>query len=169
MLRFLLARTRERHGRSGGVAMELVPEFSYTAKLKPPVAIGGPFGQRMFFEVTEGEVTGERVRGRVLTGGGDWAIVGADGMVRLDVRAQIETHDGANVLICYHGMLEFNEAVQNALGTGAGTEWGDQYFRTTPRFETGDERYAWLTRTVFVAEGRVLPGSGVEYRVSRVA
>ena len=66
-------------------------------------------------------------------------------------------------------MLEFNEAVQNALATGGGTDWGDQYFRTTPRFETGDDRYAWLTRTVFVGEGRLLPHTGVEYRVSRVA
>ena len=37
----------------------------------------------------------------------------------------------------------------------AETAWGDQYFRTAPRFETGDERYAWLNQTVFVARGRV--------------
>ena len=46
---------------------------------------------------------------------------------------------------------------------------GDQYFRTTPRFETGDTRYAWLNQSVSVAEGRLLPGFGVEYRVYCVA
>jgi hypothetical protein len=35
------------------------------------------------------------------------------------------------------------------------------------RSETGDERYAWLSRTVFVARGRVVAG-GLEYEVFRV-
>src|SRR5439155_23160248 len=30
-------------------------------------------------------------------------------------------------------------------GARPGTGYGDQYFRTTPRFETGDERYACPT------------------------
>ncbi|MGO9431725.1 DUF3237 domain-containing protein [Rhodoblastus sp.] len=47
------------------------------------------------------------------------------------------------------------------------TDYGDQYFRTTPRFETGDPRYAWLNQSVFVAEGRIGPGK-VEYKVYRV-
>ena len=38
--------------------------------LKPPVEIGaGPYGTRLYFEVTEGNVTGERISGRVLSGG----------------------------------------------------------------------------------------------------
>ena len=47
------------------------------------------------------------------------------------------------------------------------TEFGDHYFRATPRLETGDERYSWVNTTLFVAEGRVTE-SGVEYRVFRV-
>jgi hypothetical protein len=47
------------------------------------------------------------------------------------------------------------------------TGWDEQYFRTTPRFETADERYAWLNRTVFVARGRVR-ADGIEYEVFRV-
>jgi hypothetical protein len=62
-----------------------------------------------------------------------------------------------------------NEKMQAAMAAGQGTEFGDQYFRTTPRFETGDERYAWLNQAVFVSEGRIYPGLGVEYRVYRVA
>jgi Protein of unknown function (DUF3237) len=50
----------------------------------------------------------------------------------------------------------------------AGTDWGDQYFRTTPRFETSDERYKWLTTNLFVSEGRLMEGGGVEYRVYRI-
>jgi hypothetical protein len=44
----------------------------------------------------------------------------------------------------------------------------DQYMRASISVETGDERYAWLTRSVLVARGRVLAGPGVEYQVFRV-
>lgn len=149
--------------------MQLVHEFDYHAMLKPPVQIGGPMGTQMFFEVTgEGRIDGERLKGRVLTGGGDWLRLAPDGLGRLDVRAQFETDDGAVVYVQYDGILEMNDAVQQAMASASGTEFADQYFRTQPRFQTGDERYAWLNQSVFVAEGRVYPGFGVEYRVYRV-
>lgn len=47
------------------------------------------------------------------------------------------------------------------------TGWEDQYFRTSPRFETGAERYEWLQRSLFVARGRFAT-DGVEYEVFRV-
>jgi len=149
--------------------MELVPEFSLTAKLKPPLAIGaGPIGTRMYYDVTGGEVAGERLRGSLL-GGGEWALIGPDGFLRVDVRLQVETHDAAYIYIQYTGLLGLNEGVQGALAAGAGTDFGDQYFFTNPRLETGDERYAWVNTTFFVGQGRILPDLGVEYRVMRLA
>jgi hypothetical protein len=154
---------------ASAIGMELVYEFEYFARLKPPVEVGaGPHGTRVFFEVIDGEVTGERISGRLLTGGGDWLLVGPDGVGRLDVRAQIETHDNAVLYLTYEGVLEMNERVQTALAEGTETAYEDQYFRTTPRLETGDERYAWVNQTVFVGQGRIYPGSGVQYRVYRV-
>jgi hypothetical protein len=151
--------------------MELIQEFTYNATLKPPLEVGpGPFGNRMYFEVIEGRVEGERLKGSVLGGGGDWILAGADGLGRVDVRAQFKTDDGAAVYAQYNGLLELNQTVQEAMaGAGSGTDYADQYFRTTPRFETGDERYAWLNQSVVVAEGHLLPGLAVEYRVYRVA
>ena len=149
--------------------MKLVQEFTFTAMLKPPLAIGaGPIGTSMYYEVTSGSVTGERLRGKLL-GGGEWALVGPDGFIRIDVRLQVETHDGAHLYVQYNGLLEFNEAVGRAVTSGAGTDFGDQYFFTNPRIETGDERYAWLNTTFFIGEGHMLPGLGVEYRVWRPA
>ena len=149
--------------------MNLVQECSFKAMLKPPVPIGaGPIGTRMYYDVSSGEVTGERLRGKVL-GGGEWALIGPDGFLRIDVRVQVETHDGAYLYIQYVGLLGLNDAVQRALATGGGTDYGDQYFFTNPRIETGDPRYAWVNTTFFVGEGRVLPGLGVEYRVWRLA
>ncbi len=149
--------------------MKLEHEFTYVATLKPPVQIGaGPFGTRNFFEVTGGTVEGKRLKGKIITGGGDWLLVGPDGFGRLDVRAQFLTDDGASLYVYYTGLLEMNQKVADALAKGASTDYGDQYFRTTPRFETGDPRYAWLNQSIFVAEGRVGPGQ-VEYKVYRVA
>lgn len=147
--------------------MKLEPLMTYRAGIKPPQEVGaGPFGARMIFEVTDGRFEGERLRGRLLTCGGDWALVGADGFARLDVRATFETDDGARIYVQYYGRLELSEGVQGALaGSGGATEYGDQYFMTQPRFETGDPRYDWLNRVVAVAEGRALPDPAVEYRV----
>ena len=149
--------------------MNLVQEFTMKATLAQPLPIGaGPIGTRMYYDATGGEITGDRLRGKVL-GGGEWALIGPDGFLRVDVRLQAETHDGAFLYMQYTGLLEANEAVQGALANGTGTEFSDQYFYTNPRIETGDERYAWLNTTFFIGEGRILPDLGVEYRVWRPA
>ena len=149
--------------------MNLVEEFTFKAQLKPPLPVGaGPIGTRMYYDVSGGEVIGDRIRGKLL-GGGEWALIGPDGFLRLDVRFQVETHDGAYLYIQYSGLLELNEKVQSALANGTGTEYGDQYFFTNPRIETGDERYAWVNTTLFIGEGHLLPNSSVEYRVWRPA
>jgi hypothetical protein len=149
--------------------MHLVHEFDFTAELAESVPIGpGPFGGRRIREVLGGEVTGERIRGTVGTGGSDWILTGADGYGRLDVRLTIHTADGAHLYVQYFGVIEYNEA---ALAANAGTgssDYGQHYFRTAPRIETGDPRYEFVNRTLFVAEGRIHPGPVVEYRVHRV-
>jgi hypothetical protein len=147
--------------------MNLEFEFTLSATIKAPVNVGaGPFGVRQYFEVTGGTIEG-KLNGKVLTGGGDWLLVGTDGFARLDVRAQLLTDDGAFVYLNYPGLLEFNEKVGQALATGGSTDYGDHYLRTTPRFETGDPRYAWLNQSLYVAEGRLRDGI-LEYKIYRV-
>ena len=152
-----------------GKAPELVYECTYRAQIKPPVDVGpGPFGHRMIFEVTEGEVVGERLSGVVHSGGGEWFLAGADGYGRIDVRFHMTTNDGANIYFQYFGVLELNETVMAAIGAGAATDFEDQYFRTNPRLETGDPRYAWVNQTLFVGKGHALPGLLIEYDVYRL-
>ncbi len=152
-----------------GKAPELVFEATYRAQIKPPVDVGvGPFGRRMIFEVTEGVIEGERLNGIVHSGGGEWFLAGADGFGRIDVRFHLTTNDGAHIYVQYPGILELNETVMAAIGAGAGTDFEDQYFRTAPRLETGDERYAWVNQTVFVGKGHALPGLLIEYDLYRV-
>ena len=149
--------------------MDLELEFTYDAKLDPALVVGaGPYGTRMVMSVVGGRAEGERIRGSLVGAGADWAVIGADGWGRLDVRGQIQTDDGAVIYISYTGLLQLTEKVMAAVGTGTeGTAFDDQYFRTTPRLESGDERYAWVNQTLFVGKGRMIPG-GVEYEVYRV-
>ena len=150
--------------------MELELEFTYEASLAAPLMIGaGPYGTRAYFEVAEGKVKGDRINGTFVGGAGDWLLIGSDGWARLDVRSQVQTDDGAVLYLTYYGVLELTETVMTATRTMAEeTDFGDQYFRITPRLESGDERYGWVNQTVFVGRGRLIPG-GAAYEVYRVA
>ncbi|SNS21992.1 Protein of unknown function [Geodermatophilus saharensis] len=148
----------------------LVPEFDYHADVEPHPVGPGPFGNRLEGTITAGEMSGERLKATVVGGGADWLLVGPDGFARLDVRTTVRTVDGAHVYVQYTGIWEMTPAVLALMDGGdTPTQFGEGYFITTPRLETGDERYAWVNQTVFVAEGRLVPGPRVEYRVYRVA
>jgi len=148
--------------------LTLEPLMTYHADLAPPAQVGaGPFGFRSVFIVTGGTFEGPRLRGKLHPGGGDWLLVGPDGLGRLDVRATFETHDGALFYLTYVGVVDFNERAQQAAAGGTPTAFGEVRFITEIRFETGDARYAWLNSTMAVAEGRVLAGA-VEYNVYEV-
>jgi hypothetical protein len=153
----------------GEMNLELAHEFTYRVALKSPVNVGqGPLGLRTYFEVIGGEANGPRFTATAIGGGGDWILTGTDGYGRIDVRLQLQTHDDAFVYMQYFGLLELNAAVADAMASGGGTTYEDQYFRITPRIETGDPRYAWMNTSVFVARGHVVEGLQVEYEVFRV-
>lgn len=138
---------------------------TFTADLREPIEYGEiQQGTRAFYEATGGTVKGPRLNGTIPPGGGDWLLLGADGIARLDVRFTIHTDDGAAIYVSYPGVLELNETVAATLeGTDPGN-YGDGYYMSTPKFETGDPRYAWLNNVVCVAEGRML-NSAVEFTI----
>ncbi len=146
--------------------MKLEFLMEYTAELQLPFRTtgdDGPFGTRGFALATGGSFEGPRLKGRIWAGGGDWLLVGPDGVVRLDVRITLETDDGALIYVQYYGVKRPEEN-RAAPQPGKPEEYGDTYYMATPRFETGDERYAWLNSLVCVAEGRRTE-TGVSFRV----
>ena len=147
--------------------MELALEFTFEAMLGEPLVPGaGPYGTRMVIPLSAGTVSGARST----DAGRDRCGLGARRRRRLgpvDVRGQILTDDGAVIFVTYGGVLELNETVMVAMAAGdQGTDFEDQYFRITPRLETGDARYAWVNQAVFIARGRLI-GGGVMYEVYR--
>jgi Protein of unknown function (DUF3237) len=122
--------------------------------LAPPQKIGAvPHGTRATAPITSGHFEGPRLRGRVLPGGGDWTVLRSDGVLELDLRVTLETDDGALIHMTSFGLRHGPPEVLAALARGESVDASRYYFRTTPRFETGHAKYAFLNRLLAVASG----------------
>jgi hypothetical protein len=144
--------------------------FSYSATLaNPPEVIGPvPEGIRVNFYVTGGEVSGPKVRGKLRPVGGDWLTIRADGVGILDVRATIETHDGALIYVVYAGVVDMGEDGYQKFLRGEPLPSG-LAIRTAPRCHTAHPDYKWLNRLQCVGVGQaVLERSEVRYDVYAV-
>ncbi|MDQ0569512.1 hypothetical protein QFZ42_001346 [Variovorax paradoxus] len=115
-------------------------------------------GTRLTFVVKGGRFEGPRFRGEMLPGGGDWVHLGADGTSRMDVRATLRTHDGVLIHYDSQGLLRYPEDGRARLAKGERLSFDETYIRPTPRFETSDERYSWLSGMVTVGYGEYGPG-----------
>ncbi len=135
--------------------------------LQPAQLISTPLGTRMTFIAAGGRVSGPRLRGTLLPGGGDWLLIGADGVGRVDVRATIRTDDGVLVHFTSRGVVTVPADGLNRLGAGETLPFADTYVRTTPVFDTADPRYRWLAGLVAVGYN-VLSPDRVDYRVYRL-
>ena len=148
--------------------IEAEPLFDMHVDLAPAQAITSPGGTRMVFIAERGVFRGERLAGEVLPGGGDWLLVGTDRVGRIDARATLRTDDGALIGFTNTGVIDLGEEGLEIYGRGEDVPWDKAYIRSTPLFETGDERYAWLNRTVSVAINELGPRH-VNYRIFAVA
>lgn len=149
--------------------MKIVPLFQLTARVEPPTEIGPTGnGTRRIFIATGGEFEGDRLRGRVLPGGGEWFLQSDGTLGQIDVRLTLETEDGVPIYLRYSGVIDFTPKVLETISQGRSTEYGDNLFLTHARFETGHPRYAWLNRTIAVGEGRMHPDC-VEYSLYEVS
>ncbi len=118
-----------------------------------PIVAGGPFGTKVVATVSAATLTGPKISAAAVddVAAGDWLTMLAGGSFALDVRCSLRTDDGADVFVSYTGF-------------GTRNEDGTASIRTAPRFETGDERYAWLNGLFCVALGATTP-DGVEYEI----
>ncbi|MFI5508771.1 DUF3237 domain-containing protein [Mycobacterium sp. NPDC051804] len=141
--------------------------FDMHVNLQPAQPITTPVGARMTFITTGGIIEGPKVRGEILPGGGDWLIVGSDGVGRVDVRATLRTHDGALIHYEARGIIKVPADGLERLAAGEVLGFDETYVRTTPKFETADERYAWLSALVAVGYN-VLSPNHIDYRIYQV-
>ena len=105
-------------------------------------------GERRTVQILSGRFDG-RLNGEVLPGGADYQIVAPDGTSHLDARYMIRSDDGAVILVR-------NSGIRHGV---IGDDPSKYYFRSSPRFETGDERYLWLNKIIAICSGARTPDS----------
>jgi Protein of unknown function (DUF3237) len=148
--------------------LTLQPLFKAEITLATPQELGAtPQGRRRIIGITGGRFSGERLAGRILPGGADWQLIRADGVADLDARYTLETSDGALIYVRNRGYRHGPDEVMRQLSRGEDVDPSRYYMRTTPCFETGDSRYAWLNRIVCVATG-ARRASAVELEVFEI-
>jgi hypothetical protein len=122
---------------------------SYTLTLRPEVIGPLPEGIRINFHITGGEVNGPKLHGRFRPVGADFMIQRSDGVAVLDIRATIETHDGALIYEVGSGLSYSPEGGhEGAMKEGLPV--------TTPvrvaiRLSTAHPEYLWVNRLQFIA------------------
>ena len=122
--------------------------LTLTCTTAPAIRIpDGPAGTRMVYAVTGGSFEGARLRGTVVTApAGDWATLGADGVLRLDVRLVLRTDEGDPIVLTYRGISGRDDD-------------GVVAIRIAGQFEAGPGRDAWLNRIQAVGVGSVSDGA----------
>jgi hypothetical protein len=138
------------------MAVDLVPLCTLRVQLKPPIVVGaGCAGTRVIVEVASMQVKGDRLSGEMAgDAAADWILIGPEGTGMLDVRATLRTDDGALIFVQYNGKStgDFSAGIQLPLTV-----------YVAPRFETSDERYAWLNRVQAVGKGIVHEDLSLDY------
>ena len=132
----------------------LVHAFDLTVELDPIMEMGaGRGGQRRIVPIIGGTVRGDRINGEVMHLGADWQTVFEDGLSQLDTRYALRTNDGAIIEVLNFGFRHGPADVMARVAAGEDVDPSEYYMRSHCRLETGDPKYAWVNRSLFVGIG----------------
>jgi hypothetical protein len=132
--------------------IKLEPLCEVEAYVDLPIPVGpSSWGIRLIFPVVGGTVKGPKLNGKIQPLGADWGLIRADNCFELDVRAVIETDDGAFIHTNYSGIAPMTKEQAGRFLAGELPEGISMY--VTPRFETSHENYQWLTQIQVVGRG----------------
>jgi hypothetical protein len=130
----------------------LVACFSAEVAVAPPHDLGTSDGaRRRMVPILGGRVSGPRLNGEILPGGGDWQTIRADGTTDLCARYLIRAIDGTILSVTNSGYRHGPREILARIADGEIVDPALYYFRTTPRFAVAaDSAHAWLGRTVML-------------------
>lgn len=132
--------------------------FSMRIELAPPQEQGTVDGVRKrFIAITGGTISGPRLTGSVMAGGGDWQSIYPSGLTVIDARYSLKAADGTVITISNPGVRTATPEVIDRLSRGEVVDPSRYYFRTSPRFEAPAGPHEWLRRQTFVARGVRMP------------
>jgi hypothetical protein len=134
---------------------EINTEFLFTIALEVQGFNLGdtPYGSRRIFQFNSGSFEGPKLKGTVLPGGGGTALTRHDDVLEIEARLTLMTDDNEKIYVIWKGLRHGPKDVIDRVNRGETVDPGTYYFRTTPYFETGSQKYAWLNRICSIATG----------------
>ena len=125
--------------------------FTITAHIGSVTSAGDiGTGVRRIIPITGGEVKGRDVNGKVCAFGADFQIIRPNELIELEAKYAFQTDDGAVIYVENKGIRFGPVELLQRLKRGEPVDPRLIYFRTVPKFETGDEKYRWLMESLFV-------------------
>ena len=125
--------------------------FTITAHIGGVTSAGDTgTGVRRIIPITGGEVRGKDVNGKVCAFGADFQIIRPNQLIELEAKYAFETDDGAVIYVENKGIRFGPVELLQRLNRGEPVDPKLIYFRTTPKFETGAEKYRWLMESLFI-------------------
>ena len=141
----------------------MVPKLDFVFQSRiifdPVLKLGtlGGMGVRMMIPIIGGDFEGSSLRGRILSGGGEWPLVRPDGIGLVDARYTWETDDGVLINVRNTGYRHGPPEVMAKLSAKEMVDPQAYYLRTYTIFEAPDGPLSWLTRHVFIGMGERQP------------
>jgi hypothetical protein len=126
--------------------------FEVRAPVDAPLVVGdSAHGLRRIVPILGGVVSGPRFTGRVVPGGADWQFVRPDGVLSIEAKYTLESHDHVLVMVTNRGLRHGPPEVIDRLTRGEPVDPSQYYFRTTAQFEAPrGSAYEWLNRSIFL-------------------
>jgi hypothetical protein len=132
-------------------ALQTTFAFTITAHIGDVTSAGEiGYGVRRIIPITGGEVRGAEINGKVCAFGADFQIIRPNELIELEAKYAFETDDGAIVYVENRGIRFGPFDLLQRLKRGEPVDPEMIYFRTTPKFETGAEKYRWLMEYLFI-------------------
>jgi hypothetical protein len=130
---------------AGGPTASVQTEYLMTlhAPLAPPLAVDQSL-LVVGVPPTGGWVEGPRIKGKLVGPGGDWLRVMPSGILRLDVRATIQTDDNELIFTSYNGVIQCSKEQMDRFNAGEELKVADCHFIIAPTYETKSEKYGWM-------------------------
>src|SRR6195952_3904927 len=128
--------------------------FSLAIKVGAPITAGDlGYGVRRIIPILGGEVFGEGIKGTIFPCGADFQIIRPNGFTELEAKYAFQMDDGAVIYIENIGIRFGPKDLLDRIKNGEIADPKLIYFRSVPKFETGDEKYRWLMENLFIGVG----------------
>src|SRR3954464_13236277 len=132
-------------------ALETRYVFTITARIGGVTSAGDiGHGVRRIIPIVGGEVRGPDVNGKICAFGADFQVIRPNELIELEAKYAFETDDGAVVYVENKGLRFGPVDLLQKLKRGEPVAPKLIYFRTSPKFETGHDKYRWLMEHIFV-------------------